>query len=519
MLTYKNILERLNNFTKLKNEYNNLLNSRIHILNIINNKLDSSSSSISSSSSSSSASRDNKSTKDNRYTKKYIEQEISNCLKEINKDKFKLKYYNQYEDKITDILNSYFKDKNIKYDNDYKFTSDIKSDMLSYKKLKDNKSLHKKMVILFKDNGKEFDKDLIKPLENNIKEIKENIKKENKLVNKTKEKHIDTRNIEAVPKKLAEEGDRPSDNDPIGQKIYDLRLLFGFGESNAMKFVEQNITLEQLLNEWDRFTKLEKGNDILMKEKLPDKPNVNPNLPYYKKLDLRFSYLLERLRMSGCVGLAQCKYDQLVGIKHFEDISKKIPRDEIDKMVKYINIIIKNLNKDLIFTCCGSYRRGKERSGDMDCLITHKELKTVEDIQQFQSSNNTTIISILVNLLTETGFLTDHLKEGEKKYMGLCKLNSKKYKIHRRIDIILFPYNSYASALLYFTGTSNLNKQMRSKAIIMGLLLNEYGLYKLKDKDGKEYKKEDRKQIITLTENEIFDKLDMEYLPPHEREI
>lgn len=515
MLTYKSLLERINNYVKLKNEYNNLLNSRVHILNIINHKLDSDSSS----SSSSSSSKDAKGIKDKIYTKKYIEIEIANCLKEINKDKFKLKYYNQYGDKINEILNSYFKENNIKYNDDFKFTSDIKSDMLSYKKLKDNKSLHKKMVILFKDNGKEFDKDLIKPLEKNIKEIKENIKKENKLVNKTKGEHIDTRNIEAVPKKLAEEGDRPSDNDPIGQKIYDLRLLFGFGESNAMKFVEQNITLEQLLNEWDRFTKLEKGNDILMKEKLPDKPNVNKNLPHYKKLDLRFSYLLERLRMAGCVGLAQCKYDQLVGIKHFEDISKKIPRGEIDKMVKYINIIVKNINKDLIFTCCGSYRRGKERSGDMDCLITHKELKTAEDVHNFQSSNDMTIISILVNVLTDTGFLTDHLKEGEKKYMGLCKLPNKKYKDHRRIDIILFPYNSYASALLYFTGNSNLNKKMRTKAISMGMLLNEYGLYKLKDKDGKEYKKGELKQILTLTEKSIFDKLKMQYLAPHEREI
>jgi hypothetical protein len=502
MLMYKSILESLTVYVELKHEYNSLLNSRVTILNMINNKLTSGVSNI-----------------DSKYSKDYIENQIKKCNKEIEADKFKLKYYDKYVDKITEILKAYFDENNIKFDDNFKFSSNIKSDILLYKKLKDNKSLHKKMVILFKDNGKEFNNDLIKPIEDNIKDIKKQIKDENKLANNVVEKHIDTRNIEAVPKKLAEEGERPNDNNPIGQKIYDLRLLFGFGEANSMKFVEQNITLEQLLNEWDRFTKLEKGNDILMKEKLPDRPNTNVNLPYHKRMDMRFSYLLERLKNAGCVGLYQCKYDQLVGIKHFEDISKKIPRDEIDKMVKYLNIVIKNINKDLIFTCCGSYRRGKDKSGDIDCLITHKDMKTIEDIQKWQQYNDVTIISLLVNSLTKTGFLTDHLKEGDKKYMGLCKLPNKKYKDHRRIDINLFPYNSYASALLYFTGSKNLNTKMRIKAINMGMLLNEHGLYKLKDKNGTEYKKDKRVHILTLTEKSIFDKLEMEYLEPHERNI
>ena len=44
----------------------------------------------------------------------------------------------------------------------------------------------------------------------------------------------------------------------------------------------------------------------------------------------------------------------------------------------------------------------------------------------------------------------------------------------RHIDIKLVPYESMPCALLYFTGSGEFNREMRTKALAMGYSLNEY---------------------------------------------
>ena len=83
--------------------------------------------------------------------------------------------------------------------------------------------------------------------------------------------------------------------------------------------------------------------------------------------------------------------------------------------------------------------------------------------------------------------------------MGFCKYLENP---PRRIDIRFINYESYPAALLYFTGSSTLNKKMREIAKKKGYKLSEYGLF---DKDGKPIKVE--------SERDIFHKLNMEFLP------
>jgi len=333
---------------------------------------------------------------------------------------------------------------------------------------------------------------------------------------------LDTTRIEAIPKNLAEKGDRPNNDNPIGQKIYDLQLLHGFGAKTAEKFVkEKQITLKILLDEWSKFIKSPGNDDTLMIERLSDNPYNKKygNLTYSRQMTSRFRYLQERMIKEGCLGLVECNHEQLIGIKYFYDMCEKIPREEIIKMEKFIQIITKHINPDFIISCCGSYRRGRARSGDMDCLLTHPELKTREDIDEYES-NYGNILSILVKVLTDKGFLTDHLTEdGRTKYMGLCRLpNRPEYTLYRRIDIRFVPYNSYGTALLYFTGSKNFNTQMRNKALKMGYTLSEYGLYEYKF-DKNLNKKIKGNQIPTSQEIDVFRILKMEYKTPLERDI
>jgi DNA polymerase/3'-5' exonuclease PolX len=86
--------------------------------------------------------------------------------------------------------------------------------------------------------------------------------------------------------------------------------------------------------------------------------------------------------------------------------------------------------------------------------------------------------------------------------MGFCKYD--KFPV-RRIDIRFIPFLSWYPALLYFTGSKELNLMMRNKAKKLGYKLNEYGLFK------------GSKNIYVESEEEIFDLLEMKYLEPQER--
>ena len=176
--------------------------------------------------------------------------------------------------------------------------------------------------------------------------------------------------------------------------------------------------------------------------------------------------------MKNSTYLYKLNSHQLLGVKYFYDMSQKIPREEVQKGERILKAAAKHMNPDLQITLCGSYRRGRAKSGDIDCLITHPQLKTEEDL-----TNNGEFLKQFVTKLTDSGYLVDHLTlDSKKKYMGLAEIKGVSL-CPRRIDIRLIAYQSYAASLLYFTGSKNLNTMMRSTALSLGYTLNEYGLF------------------------------------------
>jgi len=193
----------------------------------------------------------------------------------------------------------------------------------------------------------------------------------------------------------------------------------------------------------------------------------------------------------------------IMGLKYKDVFDEKIPRNEIDEIDKYIHKQLPKIDKELFGIICGSYRRIKKTSSDIDLLITHPKVKNMKDLKNNNHLKN------FIKILKEKKFLLDDLtdKDITTKYMGFCKLN-KSSKV-RRIDIVYIPYESYYTALLYFTGSGDFNKNMRRLAYDLGYKLNEYGLY-LK-KNNKLIK------IKIKSERDIFYKLGMEYIDPNNR--
>jgi DNA polymerase/3'-5' exonuclease PolX len=198
----------------------------------------------------------------------------------------------------------------------------------------------------------------------------------------------------------------------------------------------------------------------------------------------------------------------LLGLKYHGKVKLKIPRKETELYIKELEDTVKNISKDLNVIVCGSYRRKKVTSNDIDVLLTHNKINTEK--QKEKSKIN--YLLEFVNMLKERNILKDDLTDGEikTKYMGFSKLNRKPV---RRIDIRFVPKRSYYPALLYFTGSYQLNQDMRQIAKSQGYKLNEYGLYKLIEKDGKTTEK----FIKVKSEKNIFDKLGMDYVNPEER--
>ena len=216
--------------------------------------------------------------------------------------------------------------------------------------------------------------------------------------------------------------------------------------------------------------------------------------------------------LKKAVKSGKLKVNELVklGLKYYGVIQGNIPRNEVEITEKYLVKEAQKVDPGLEIMICGSYRRGKKTSGDIDVLMYHKKAKTSQYITNPEKYDLKPYLELYVKKLTDDGFMLDHLtdKNYNRKYMGFCKYKS--YPV-RRIDIRFVPYNSLPSAMLYFTGPYELNTIMRSAAKKRSMILNEYGIYEI-DEDG------NKTPIKIKSEADIFKILGMNYMTPEQRE-
>ncbi len=206
-------------------------------------------------------------------------------------------------------------------------------------------------------------------------------------------------------------------------------------------------------------------------------------------------------------GTIKITHHMQVGLKYYKDLQIKIPFDEVAELSQTMKSCILKIHPNVLIEVCGSHRREKIMSGDIDVLITNPNIRSDDDLIKSKIH----YLKDIVKELREIGFIIDDLtSQGDTKYMGVCM--HPKVKIGRRIDIRFVTYESYPCALLYFTGSMMTNKLMRTIALEKGYTLNEYGLYHFVNmvKGNK---------IIVNSEKDIFDKLGIVYLEPNEREI
>jgi len=158
---------------------------------------------------------------------------------------------------------------------------------------------------------------------------------------------------------------------------------------------------------------------------------------------------------------------------------------EAEKLTAYINKF-PGIEK---ITPAGSLRRGRETVGDLDILVTGPACASEEGRQK------------AIAYVAEFPPLMDVIARGDNKI-------SFHLRSGMQVDVRLLPPDSFGAAMQYFTGSKAHNVSLRQRALKMGYTLNEYSLATL----------EGEKPVAGKTEEEIYAKLNLDYIPPELRE-
>ena len=156
-----------------------------------------------------------------------------------------------------------------------------------------------------------------------------------------------------------------------------------------------------------------------------------------------------------------------------------------DKLVEHLSQV-EGVDK---VTPAGSLRRGRDTIGDLDVLVTG-EACVDDDCRE----------KLVQHLIRFPG-LMEIIAQGENKI-------SFRQRSGMQVDVRLLPPDSFGAAMQYFTGSKSHNVALRQRALKMGFTLSEYSLARL----------DNEKVVAGKTEEEIYAKLKLDYIPPELRE-
>lgn len=206
----------------------------------------------------------------------------------------------------------------------------------------------------------------------------------------------------------------------------------------------------------------------------------------YQKLNVRNLKDLEKAANSHKVALLfgfgeKTENNILEGIKFLKRSKGRFLLNEI--LPKTIEVFekLKTIKGVERVDYCGSLRRMKETIGDVDFLVIAKNPSLVMD--SFVAMPG--VIKVWSKGTTKSSVRT---KEGFD------------------MDIRVVPKRSYGAASQYFTGSKEHNIATRIIAMGKGLKLSEYGLFR------------GSKMIASITEENVYKALGMQWVPPEMRE-
>jgi DNA polymerase (family X) len=178
-------------------------------------------------------------------------------------------------------------------------------------------------------------------------------------------------------------------------------------------------------------------------------------------------------------------------LKGIEDHRRNSSRFRIDvarEFAERISALIMEFPGIDQITPAGSLRRGRETVGDLDLLATGPACEPG-------------VVAAAVEHVATLPLIDKLHARGQNKVTFTLRNNL-------QVDVRLLPRASYGAALQYFTGSKHHNVALRQRAIKRGLTLSEYALLRL----------EDNVIVAAASEEEIYNALELDYIPPELRE-
>jgi DNA polymerase/3'-5' exonuclease PolX len=212
---------------------------------------------------------------------------------------------------------------------------------------------------------------------------------------------------------------------------------------------------------------------------------------------------------------------QYIGIIYHRHFQQRVPRDTITRVGNFVLGILHFVAPYTIGEIVGSYRRGKESSGDVDILISG----TTEELHR------------LFNALKGMRFIEHELAMGVKSVRGTfwsnyptspasesrtsepfdsnliqqflaANVDGRIGGVLHTIDIKVVPLESWGTGLLHYTGSDVFNEGVRAYLKKQGLSLSEYGISTV----------DQSKKWVYKTEADVFRSIGLPFIPPTERE-
>ena len=207
---------------------------------------------------------------------------------------------------------------------------------------------------------------------------------------------------------------------------------------------------------------------------------------FYKELGIKTVDELEAAAKAGrlrdLAGMSvKSEQNILKALEVFHRASGRFRLDTADEVAAELKGHIQEFKGVEQIEPAGSLRRGRETVGDLDILVTGRDPAGLAD-----------------HILRFPGITQVLAKGGDKVSF---KLNN-----DMQVDVRMLPRESYGAAMQYFTGSKEHNVALRDRAKRRGWKLSEYGLF------------QGDKVIASRTEEEIYEKLGLSWIPPELRE-
>ena len=219
-------------------------------------------------------------------------------------------------------------------------------------------------------------------------------------------------------------------------------------------------------------------------------PEVGPKtaLLLHEKLGVGTIEELEQAAKEGRIRTlprmgAKTEENIIRGIALIRRTKERRPIGRVLPVAQEISDAIRALKEVKALSLAGSLRRMRETIGDIDLVVTSgRPERVMETFAAFPR-----VKQVLAKGPTKSSVLLDN---------GI------------QADVRVVDPESFGAALQYFTGSKDHNVKVRERAVRMGLKINEYGVFRVKDD----------KRLAGRTEEDVYAAVGLPWIPPEIRE-